>query len=162
MKLTLPWRNKSKSETESAPVPEKIDISQPRESILRAFRGHPGSCPRCGAALRQQRETYLVATRRGKRLADSFTMGSDFGWLCPQCPTIVINTTEVEKLLKASGWRFDVGEEYSVLGLVDLDAVPPAKRHLPLGDPGNPLPLVRFSNMQPAPPESKPRKKKRR
>ena len=89
-------------------------------------------------------------------------MGSDFGWLCPACPTVVINSGEVEKLLKAGGWRFDVGDEYSVLGLVNLDAVPPAKQHLPLGDPRNPLPLVRFSNLQPAPAVAKPRKKKRR
>jgi len=40
-----------------------------------------------------------------------------------------------------SGWN--IGSEYIVLGIVDLDAIPASKRHLP-PDPNNPLPLIEF------------------
>jgi hypothetical protein len=36
------------------------------------------------------------------------------------------------------------GGEFAVLGLVDLDAIPNDKKHLSLGDEGNPIPLVQF------------------
>lgn len=41
----------------------------------------------------------------------------------------------------------DTDTEFTVLGLVDLEAVPQEKRHLPLDGDDNPIPLVQFSNM---------------
>jgi hypothetical protein len=59
-----------------------------------------------------------------------------------------------------SGWK--VGSEFLVLGIVDLDAIPASKRHLPIGDPDNPLPLVRFSEThQHAKPSKSPKRSKR-
>ena len=40
--------------------------------------------------------------------------------------------------------HWDVGNEYCVEGIVDLDAIPEDKRHLPLGAEGNPIPLIEF------------------
>ncbi len=41
----------------------------------------------------------------------------------------------------------DTGEEFVVMGIVDLDAVPEEKRDLPLGEEDNPIPLVEFTNV---------------
>ncbi len=152
MKLRLPWRRstaKPESERRDTRTPSlpKIDITQPRECIYKSFKGDPGPCPRCGAALRQNRQTYLVATRRGRQLTDSFITGTDFGWLCPSCPTIVINPEDVSKLLGFGASRWDIGTEFVVVGIVDLDAIPPDKRNRPLGEDDNPLPLVEFLNL---------------
>jgi len=152
MKLRLPWRRstvqpESELRETRAPSPPKIDITRPRECIYRSFKGDPGPCPRCGSALRKEYQTYLIATRRGRQLTDSFITGTDFGWLCPSCPTIVINPEDVSKLLGFGVSRWDVGTEFTVAGIVDLDAIPPDKRNRPLGEDDNPLPLVEFSNL---------------
>jgi hypothetical protein len=125
-----------------------IDISQPRECVYREFKGQPGSCPRCGGPLRKSYQTYMIVTRRGKKVTDSFVSGSDtLGWFCENCPTVVVNSLEVSSLLGHQLPHWDVGAEFAVIGLVDLDAVPPEKRHLPLGDDDNPIPLIRFTNI---------------
>ena len=41
----------------------------------------------------------------------------------------------------------DVGPEFAVLGIVNLDAIPPGKQHLPLGGDDNPIPLVEFTRV---------------
>jgi hypothetical protein len=41
----------------------------------------------------------------------------------------------------------DTDAEFTVLGLVDLEAVPEDKRSLPFGGDDNPIPLVKFTNM---------------
>ena len=169
MKLNLPWR-RSTDQPESepgetrAPSPPKLDITRPRECIYKPFTGDPGPCPRCGSALQKEYHTYLMSTRRGRQLTDSFITGTDFGWLCPSCPTIVINPEDVGELLGVSASRWDVGTEFVVLGIVDLDAVPPDKRSRPLGEEGNPVPLVRFSNFggRPSPKRAASAQKKRK
>lgn len=98
-----------KPEPEPEPVPEgpKIDITTPRECIYQNFQGQPGRCPRCNnSPLQQSYQQYLIATRRGKQIADSFIIGSDIGWFCTQCPTVVINPDEVSEFLQHSllGW----------------------------------------------------------
>ncbi len=124
-----------------------IDITEPRECIHESFKDHPGPCPRCGGFLQQSRQTYLVVTRRGRKIADSFIIGSDFGWFCTHCPTVVIDPADVSKMLQNTLPHWDVGSEFAVAGIIDLDAVPEEKRHLPLGDDDNPIPLVEFTNI---------------
>jgi hypothetical protein len=89
-------------------------------------------------------QTYLVSTRRGRRIADSFMIGSDFGWFCDNCPAIVINTDQVNEMLRHRLSHWDIGKEIAVLGIVNLDAVTDDKRDIPLGDDDNPIPLVEF------------------
>lgn len=144
------WELKEDRELEQSP----IDVSEPRECIHKSFADNPGPCPRCGERLEQQMQTYLVATRRGKRITDSFVMGSDFGWFCTNCPTVVIDPEDVSDMLQHSMPGWDVGEEYVALGIIDLDAIPEDKRHLPLGDDDNPIPLVEFTNISDAGRES--------
>ena len=122
------------------------DKNTPRQALYQSFKGRPGPCPRCGSELINEYQVYAVATRQGKRMADSLIISGDFGWFCKACPTVVINRDGVGEMLgfQKSGWN--VGSEYTVLGIVDLDAVPAGKRHLPIGDPRNPMPLIKFSH----------------
>ncbi len=124
-----------------------IDITIPRECIYQEFENEPGPCPRCGAGLQQSRQTYLIATRHGRTMADPFMVGSDFGWFCAACPTVVINPYEVKKLLSYGKPDWDIGPEFGVMGVIDLDAVPPDKANVPLGEDDNPIPLVEFTNV---------------
>jgi len=51
--------------------------------------------------------------------------------------------------------HWNVGSEFALLGIVDLDAIPEDKRDLPLGDDDNPIPLVEFTSIsQEKPPRS--------
>jgi hypothetical protein len=111
---------------------------------MHSFTGQPGPCLNCGAAMKQEFATFMIATRQGKRIADSFVLGGDFGWFCPACPTIVINGDRVSEMLGIGKQGWNIGSEWAPLGLVDLDAVPETKRHLPLGTDDNPYPLVEF------------------
>lgn len=121
-----------------------IDLSVPRVCIYREFEREPGPCPRCGGTLHQEDELYAIATRRGRRMTDTFMLSGDFGWFCEDCPTVVIDPAKVAEMLSFSKPGWDTGEAFAVLGLVDLSAVPEEKSHLPLGDEDNPLPLVKF------------------
>ncbi len=140
------WEFEEDWEEEQPP----IDVSEPRECIYKSFGDAPGPCPRCGERLEQHMQTYLVATRRGKRITDSFITGTDFGWFCTNCPTVVINPEDVDEMLQHPMSDWDVGEEFTVLGLIDLDAIPEDKQHLPLGDDDNPIPLVEFTRISDA------------
>jgi hypothetical protein len=124
-----------------------IDITIPRECIYQEFGGQPGSCPRCGGPLQQSMQTYLVVTRRGEEIADSFFIGNEMGWFCPRCPTVVINPEDVREFLTHGLPKWDIGTEFVVAGIVDLDAIPEEKLHLPLGHEDNPVPLVEFTNV---------------
>jgi len=97
--------------------------------------------------LQQSRQTYLVATRRGKELTDNFIVGSDMGWFCARCPTVIINPEEVSELLIHPLPRWDIGTSFAVVGIINLGAIPEEKRNLPLGDDDNPIPLVEFTNI---------------
>lgn len=133
-------------------MPSKIDLSKPRQVVYQSFVGGPGLCPRCSGRLQQSRETYAVATRRGRKLLDSFVIGSDFGWFCVGCPVVVINGRRVREMLDNSLPHWDVGNEFCVEGIVDLDAIPEHKRHLPIGGTDNLMPLIKFQNPELPPP----------
>ena len=124
-----------------------IDASIPRECIYQEFEKQPGPCPRCGGPLQSHSATYLVDTRRGTEITDSFIVGGDMGWFCARCPTVVINSEEMTEFLTHRLPHWDIGEEFAVVGIIDLDAIPEEKRHLPLGDDDNPIPLVEFTSI---------------
>lgn len=150
MKLRRFWQRDATEKEEPAFEEPRIDVSVSRECIYKEFEKHPGPCPRCGGVLQQSHQSYLVTTRRGKEIADSFIMGSDFGWFCTQCLTVVIDPREVSKMLQYTLPDWNVGTEFAVVGIVDLDAVPEEKRHLPFGGEDNPIPLVEFTHASPA------------
>ena len=76
-----------------------IDVTIPRECVYHSFADHPGSCPRCGGVLRQSHQTYLVLTGGSRGSADSFMIGSNVGWFCCDCPTVLFNPQQVRELI---------------------------------------------------------------
>lgn len=78
-------------------------------------------------------------------MADSFILGGDFGWFCIQCPTVVINPEEVSNYLQHGMPHWDIGDEFMVVGIVDMQAIPREKWNIPLGEEENPIPLVAFT-----------------
>ncbi|OGG52225.1 MAG: hypothetical protein A3F84_20695 [Candidatus Handelsmanbacteria bacterium RIFCSPLOWO2_12_FULL_64_10] len=103
--------------------------------------------------MRQSRQTYLIATYRGNKVADDFIASNEMGWFCGRCPTVVINPSEVRQFLQYSLPHWDVGDEFVMAGIVNLDAVPEDKHELPLGEDDNPIPLVLFTNVSDGLPE---------
>jgi hypothetical protein len=146
MNMPMPWSRRAPAEPEPTGNEIDIDIREPRECIHEQFEGSPGPCPRCGEPLHASYQTYVVSTRHGQAAADSFLMGGDMGWFCLRCPTVVINWNELEEMLGQSLPHESVGHEATVLGIVDMDAIPKEKRHLEMGTDENPIPLVRFRN----------------
>ena len=122
-----------------------IDLTLARMCCYRAFDDQPGPCPNCGSALMQHYASYLISTGEQGQAADSFISGSKAGWFCTQCPTVVINSQAVGQLLSHRLPRWNVGQRFAVLGIVDFDAVPPERRRLPLGGDDNPIPLIAFT-----------------
>ena len=98
------------------------------------------SCPRCNAPLENKRESYLVDVEH-RRGTESLMIGCGGGSFCPNCPTVVLDSRAFKNMVSiTAGGR----SSYTVLGVVDLDAVPKNKRDRPLGEEGNPIPLIDF------------------
>lgn len=148
----------------SAATPQTTagDASVPRECWLDASPAGVRICPRCHTELVPTYQAYCIATKTGDQLGDSFIIGSDFGALCSACPTIVIRTDRVQELLRHGRPSWDIGSDFTVLGQVNLAAVPEQKCDLPFDD-DNPVPLVPFLDIRrlgdPLPPTSRPHPK---
>ncbi|MCB8943411.1 MAG: hypothetical protein H6658_06625 [Ardenticatenaceae bacterium] len=150
---------------------DKIDKSIERKMFYHEAEVPPDVCPQCGQALVQDFGPYQVATRSGRRLTDEFMMSGDFGYLCAGCATAVIHLPQLADMLYGvptkPGWK--AGPEFAVLGLVNLDAVPPEQAHVPM-DEWDPYPLVLFHASEPSQPKRptsskrprKPKPKRRR
>jgi hypothetical protein len=129
----------------SAPAPPGPASSRPatddtRQAYYRAGK-HPGPCPTCGGDLEHQQLNYLIATRSGKANADSFMLGAE-GNVCRQCAAVVVDPQHISQFLHFQLPHWKVGKQFTILGLVDLDAIPENKRDMPMGDDDNPLPLI--------------------
>jgi hypothetical protein len=147
MKLPRLWRPRDEAPPaarETTPPVPPIDSTMPRDLWYRTFDGAPGPCPRCGAVLQRSNQPYVVATKSGRHIADSFVMGGDFGWFCPRCPSVVINSNGVGEMLAHRLPDWDVGTEFAILGLVAIDAFPPEQLSRPLGEV-DAIPLVPFT-----------------
>jgi rubrerythrin len=114
----------------------KIDKSIPRKMFDHEMAEPPDVCPQCGAHLVQDFGPYMIATRRGSRLTGDFAASGPIGYLCPECPTAVIHIPELSDTLYSAAMKpgWDAGPEFAVMGILDLDAVPPDKSNAPLED----------------------------
>jgi len=132
-----------------------------REAVYKDFVDEPGPCPKCSSVLEQANLPYMVVTRTGNRLEDSFLISGDFGWYCQSCPVLVLNRAKLSKTMGFGkpGWK--VGQEFSVMGVMNLDAIPENKRDIPLGSPGMPNVLVKFRNLEGEKPASRQRHRKK-
>ena len=138
------------------------NIKIQREAIYKDFSATPGPCPKCGSTLEQTSLPYMVATHTGRRLGDSFIISGDFGWFCQACPVVVLKQSEVHEMMSFSNPGWEIGSEFTVLGIMDLDAIPENKRNLPIGSPEMPNLLVKFRNLEGEKPASRKRHKKTR
>ncbi|MEJ2749808.1 MAG: hypothetical protein P8183_18150 [Anaerolineae bacterium] len=123
----------------------QVDKTIERKMFFHEGAAPPDNCPQCGQRLVQEYGPYLVATRSGRRLTDQFVMSGKFGYLCPGCATAVIHVDDLAEMLYGVPLKPDwkAGPEFTVLGLIDLDAIPPDQAHVPLDDL-DPYPLVPF------------------
>jgi hypothetical protein len=106
-------------------------------------------CPLCHTTLEKEYHHYMMAIRSGKETT-SLTTGNDCGAFCPECPIVILDRKRFEQIIEETAERPDWGisgaVQYVVLGVVNLDAIPEDKRHLPIGGDDNPIPLVEFLN----------------
>lgn len=124
---------------------QKFPASLPRKMYWSDEVGGHASCPDCGGLLEAERYTYVMATRQREEM-DFHMAGNNAGWFCGNCPVVVLDRNEFERsVVVGVGTTPEV--QYVVLGIVDLDAVPADKRHLPFNDDTNPLPIVKFTNL---------------
>lgn len=118
-----------------------MDISQPRWRYWISRAEDEMRCPRCNALLTEEHHPYLVLVKEGAEVSP-YICGSDAGYLCGNCPTIVLDRGRFEETIGfvVTGSH----SKYSVPGIVDLDGVSEEKGDLELGSNDNPIPLVRF------------------
>lgn len=98
-------------------------------------------CPRCGAALETEMQTFMAFVRiAGEPQAAVLEAEASF---CPACPVVVL---DFEALSETVSDMVDTDQalEFAVAGVIDTDAIPADKADVPLGEDDNPLPLVQF------------------
>ena len=124
---------------------KKFDASVPRKLFWSDEVPSLSHCPACQALLENEYHSYLVAVRDAQDI-QTFSVGSDAGYFCPQCPAVVLDREAMGELASL-GLRQSEPTEFTALGIMDLDAVPESKRSMPFDDEDNPLPLVPFTNV---------------
>lgn len=124
---------------------KRFPANEPRKMFWSRDVGGHRNCPECGSPLAKEHHTYVMATRHHGEL-DTFLVGNDGGHFCTGCATVVLDNGEFARAA-AAGLGQAGGAEFVILGLVDLQAVPREKSRLPLGADGNPVPLVKFTNL---------------
>jgi hypothetical protein len=123
---------------------KKFRASVPRRMYFSHETKGTSQCPKCGAALEQEHHTYLFGVVNDQGSIDELVVGNKYGHFCPNCPVVVLDFEGFLEVAKISLGRVPREISFSVIGMVDLEAVPENKRHLPFDDENNPLPLVPF------------------
>lgn len=105
-------------------------------------------CPLCHSTLENEYHHYIMAIRNGNETT-TLAIGNDSGAFCPECPVVVLDRKGFERAIggiaeESPDWGISGAVSYVVIGIVDMDAVPEDKRHLPMGGDDNPIPLVEF------------------
>jgi len=124
---------------------KKFDASLPRKMFWSKDVGGKEICPECHGRLERERHTYMLFTQEGRDF-DSFVVGNDSGYFCARCPVVVLDYeafAESAMVGKPTSGSF----EFTVPGIVDLDAIPEDKKNIPLGEDDNPIPLMKFTNL---------------
>lgn len=102
-------------------------------------------CPNCDAKLESEYHSYVIAIRKGTDCEYSIT-GNDGGYFCPNCKIVVLDGDKFGELA-SHATKFSDPFDFTVLGIVDLNAIPEDKKNVPLGGEDNPVPLVEFTNL---------------
>jgi hypothetical protein len=127
---------------------KKFDASIPRKMFWSDKLVNRKKCPLCHSALENEYHTYGMAAVSGMETT-TFITGNDSGSFCPKCPVVVLDRKGFEQVMEdiaeeRPGWGMSGALRYIVIGLVDTEAVPEDKRHLPPGDEDNPIQVVEF------------------
>ena len=123
----------------------RFPASVPRRMFWSDEVGGTSRCPECGGGLEPEHQEYFVAVRQSGGI-EPFVVGNSDGYFCGQCPVVVLDRKAFTDLT-ALAIRTRGDAAFTVLGVVDLDAVPEEKSHLPFDDDENPMPVVRFTNL---------------
>jgi hypothetical protein len=121
---------------------KKFAASIPRRMYWSDDIGTKEICPECNAKLENESHTYLVVAKH-KNDYEPFMIGNDGGYFCSNCPVVVLDNQEFETMA-SFGRQSSSSFQYTVAGIVDLDAIPEEKADLPIGGDDNPIPLVEF------------------
>jgi len=127
---------------------KKFDASVPRKMFWSDKLVNKKKCPRCHSALENEYHIYGIAVVSGRETTTLIT-GNDAGSFCPECPVVVLDRKDFEQVMvdiveERPDWGMSGALRYIVIGLVDTEAVPEDKRHLPPGDEDNPVTVVEF------------------
>ena len=107
--------------------------------------GGSSTCPECRGRLDRESHAYVLAVRQRGKISLS-VVGNDGGCFCRKCPVVVLDHDVFSEFSRLAV-RNTNDSQFTVLGLVDFDAVPKEKRDRPFVDPDNPIPLVKFTNL---------------
>lgn len=124
---------------------KKFDASVPRKMFWSTDVGGTDFCPQCHGRLENESHSYLLLVREAGDI-QPFIVGNDDGHFCARCPVVVLDYEAFAKSALAgnpSSYSF----EFTVPGIVDLDAIPEESADIPIGDDDNPVPLVKFTNL---------------
>lgn len=125
---------------------KRFPASVPRKMYWSDSVGGCTSCPDCHTVLTSEAHSYVMITR-GPNGVGGQLVGNDAGHFCSHCPVVVLDRDEFSRFASIAMREARDGQ-YAVIGIVDLDAVPVHKRHLPFDDETNPVPLVEFTNLE--------------
>ncbi|MGO9118724.1 MAG: hypothetical protein ACLQPD_14095 [Desulfomonilaceae bacterium] len=121
---------------------KKFDPAIPRRMFWSDSVGGKSHCPQCHSRLENESHVFVMAVR-DPHTSHALLVGNDAGYFCPRCPTVVLAKESFRDFaVMAFGNKREA--QFTVLGIVDLAAVPEDMRSTPLGGDGNPIPLVKF------------------
>ena len=84
-----------------------------------------------------------MVVKKGREMTP-FLSGNDGGHFCSKCPVVVLEHDVFADGIMAAGES--KAKQFTVAGIVNLEAIPADKKHLPVGADDNPIPLVEFLN----------------
>jgi hypothetical protein len=125
---------------------KQIDISIPRWMYWSHEVDSLHICPKCKSSLINEQQTYLLALKTKE--VESFLIGCDGGYFCPNCPVVVLDESNFASMIGFAAGGNRRSAEFIVMGVVNLDEIPEDKRSDPLGGDDNPIPLVEFLNYE--------------
>lgn len=125
---------------------KKFDASVPRKMFWSMKVGGKDFCPQCKSKLENESHTYLLCIRKPGDF-QTFIVGNDDGYFCRNFPVVVLDYEAFAEsaIVGCSGSK---KFRFTVPGIVDLDAVPEEKSDIPFGEDDNPVPLVKFTNLE--------------
>jgi hypothetical protein len=125
---------------------KEVDVSIPRRMFWSDKLVNKKKCPLCHSILAPEYHSYVLVTWSGEE-PSTFITGNNNGSFCPECPVVVLDRKGFEQIIEEMAESPDLGissaGRFAVLGIVNTDAIPEDKKHLPPGD-DNPIPLVEF------------------